>query len=95
VTPLYHLVARAAWDAAIAAGTYAPDSLAREGFIHLSTAAQWPRTRERFFAGVADLVLLAIDPTDLPIRYEPADGDHFPHLYAALPIAAVLSTTPV
>ena len=93
MTPLYHLVTRAAWD--LVRDAYAPASLASEGFIHLSTAAQWPKTRARFFAGVPELVLLAIDPTGLDIRYEAADGDHFPHLYGALPVAAVVAVTPL
>lgn len=92
---LYHLTTRAAWDDAVRAGRYAPPSLANEGFIHLSTEAQWPRTRERFFRAAPDLILLAIDEARLTdeVRYEPADGEQFPHLYGALDPAAVVSVT--
>ena len=89
---LFHITTRAVWTDAVAAGRYQPASLASEGFIHLSTEAQWPRTLARFFAGQRDLVLLVIDPARgaHEIRYEIADGDEFPHLYGPLAIDAVV-----
>ena len=88
---LFHITTRDAWQHAVATGEYRPPSLDREGFIHLSTEEQWPRTRTRFFAGMTDLVLLVIDPERVEaIRWEPADGDSFPHLYQALAIGAVV-----
>ncbi len=92
-TVLYHLVDRATWERAKAAGVYRPPSLVAEGFIHLSTAEQWPATRDRFYADMPDLLLLEIDETLLaaPVRYERADGDDFPHLYGPLEIDAVVA----
>jgi uncharacterized protein (DUF952 family) len=89
---LFHITTREAWQRAVASGDYCPPSLDREGFIHLSTEAQWPVTRERFFASVHDLVLLVIDPERVrgEIRWEPAHDELFPHLYAALAIGAVV-----
>jgi len=91
---VFHITTRAAWDAALAAGEYRAASLAEVGFIHLSTAAQWPRTLARFFAGARDLVLLEIDPARVTaeIRFERADDEDFPHLYGVLPTAAVVAT---
>ena len=91
--PLFHITTREAWQAAQAAGEYRPPSLASEGFIHLSTAAQWRATSHRFYREVPDLILLHVDPTKLDIRYERADGDDFPHLYGPLPLAAVIELT--
>lgn len=88
--PLFHITTRAAWEAAQGEGSYRPPSLAEVGFIHLSEERQWRATRERWFAGQRDLVLLVIDPSGLPIRHEPAHGDQFPHLYAPLPVACVI-----
>lgn len=89
---LFHITTRAAWTEAQRTGTYRPPSLATEGYIHLSTEHQWRGALARFFAGQRELVLLVIDPERLsaPVRYEPADGDVFPHLYGALPPAAVI-----
>ena len=85
---LFHLTSHESWRHAVAIGEYKTDGL----FIHLSTEAQWPITRARFYAEATDLVLLVIDPERVrdEIRYEPADGDLFPHLYGCLPIAAVV-----
>ncbi|HEY0253932.1 MAG TPA: DUF952 domain-containing protein, partial [Kofleriaceae bacterium] len=87
---LFHITTRDAWQHAVATGDYCPPSLEREGFIHLSTEAQWEKTRERFFANATDLVLLVIDPDRVQeIRWESADSDSFPHLYSSLSISAV------
>lgn len=89
---LFHLTHRDAWEAARRDGTYRPASLDTEGFIHLSTERQWPLTAARFFRGQRGLVLLevAADRLAAQVRFEAADGDLFPHLYGALPVAAVI-----
>jgi uncharacterized protein (DUF952 family) len=86
---LFHLTTQAAWEAARPTGEYRADSLKTEGFIHLSTAAQWRRSAARFFRGQKGLVLLELRGDGLDVRFEPADGEHFPHLYGPLPVAAV------
>jgi uncharacterized protein (DUF952 family) len=91
MTIILHLTTRAAWDEAVRAGRYAPPSLAREGFIHLSTPAQLEGTAARYFAGQRDLVVLAVDADAFEpgvLRWEaPAverGEGRFPHLYRAL-----------
>jgi len=90
---LFHIIDRATWEGLAGATAYRPPSLTTEGFVHLSTGPQWQATANRFFRGRADLVLLELDPARLrgEIRYEAADGDHFPHLYAALDLDAVVA----
>jgi len=89
---LFHITTREAWEQGARDGTIAADSLEEIGFVHLSTADQWPRTAARFFAGRTDLVLLTIDPSRLggEVRFEQADGEAFPHLYASLEAASVI-----
>lgn len=91
---LFHLLSEAAWAEAQGAGLYRPPSLATEGFIHLSTEAQWRATAARFFRGQAGLRLLELDAEALAphVRFEAADGDAFPHLYAPLQLTAVRSS---
>jgi uncharacterized protein (DUF952 family) len=63
-----------------------PDDV-RDGFIHLSTAAQVTGTLAKHFAGEADLVLLRVSSAELGerLRWEPSrGGELFPHLYAPL-----------
>ena len=65
----------------------------RDGFIHFSTAAQVPETATRHFAGQPDLLLVAVAAERLgdALRWEPSRGGAlFPHLYAPLPLGAVL-----
>ena len=89
---IFHITTQPAWDEAQEAGSYSDDSLLREGFIHCSTAEQLPHTAERVFPGRQDLIALAIDPSMLraEVRYEKSEeGEEFPHIYGAIPVAAV------
>jgi uncharacterized protein (DUF952 family) len=89
---LFHIATRRAWEAARAEGVYRAPSLATEGFIHLSTDRQWLEVANLRFCGVLDLVLLAIrtDRLRAEVRFEPVDGDDYPHLYGPLEIEAVV-----
>jgi uncharacterized protein (DUF952 family) len=70
----------------------------RDGFIHFSTAAQVAGTATKHFAGVPDLVLVAVDANALgaSLKWEASrGGELFPHLYAPLPLSAVLWGRPL
>lgn len=89
---MVHIATPAEWAAAQAAGVVAPPSLATEGFVHCSTRAQLPGTLARHFAGAGDVVVLTLDPAalDVELRWEGSPpGEAFPHVYGAIPIAAV------
>ena len=80
-------------------GTFAgaPVDLA-DGFIHLSTQAQLAETLAKHFAGQDDLHLAAVDldALDDVIRWEPSRGGQlFPHIYAPLPLSAVVAYGPL
>jgi uncharacterized protein (DUF952 family) len=69
----------------------------RDGFIHLSTVVQVPRTVTRFFAHDAFVQLLKIRYADVEhtIKWEiggkSADENNlFPHVYGELPMTAVV-----
>jgi uncharacterized protein (DUF952 family) len=91
---LFHIAEQPFWDAARASGNYRAASLDAEGFIHLSTRAQFVATANRYYVGRNDLVLLEVDEAALEdLRYELSTNDEsFPHLYGALPVSAVLGT---
>ncbi|MGL4291024.1 MAG: DUF952 domain-containing protein [Phreatobacter sp.] len=98
-TTIYKIAQRAAWDEARLAGRFAgaPVDL-KDGYIHFSTAAQVAETAARHFAGQPDLVLAAIDAEALgeALKWEMSRGGAlFPHLYAALDMAAVKWTKPL
>jgi glutathione S-transferase len=102
---LFHVADASEWEAARALGRYERStrglSLAEVGFIHLSTAEQWPGVLERYYADHhGELVLLTIDPTRVgsEIRWEPAhpEADElFPHLYGGLDAGAVTDARPL
>lgn len=83
-----HVTTRAAWEDARRQGTYAPASLADEGFIHLSSPTQLTGTLRRYFAGQRDLVALVLDAARIEpgaLRWEVSTGgEAFPHLYRAI-----------
>ena len=90
---LFHIAETTNWTSAKEKGTYVPNSLAIEGFIHLSEKQQVPGTVERFYQGRSDLVILEVDPQLLraPLRYEQVlDHGVFPHLYGPLNLEAVV-----
>ena len=67
-----------------------------DGYIHFSTAEQVAQTAARHFVGQRDLVLVTVDATHLSITWEPArDGALFPHLYATLPMTAIIRVIPI
>ncbi|NKC29419.1 DUF952 domain-containing protein [Falsiroseomonas selenitidurans] len=99
---IYTMVREADWRAAEAAGHYAGSADdARDGFLHFSTAAQLRASAAKHRAAVTDLWLLAVDAARLgeSLRWEPAAGGRrpglFPHLYATLPLAAILAAIPL
>ncbi|HWB36486.1 MAG TPA: DUF952 domain-containing protein [Rugosimonospora sp.] len=91
---IYHFCPAETWAAAVAAGEYTADTLATEGFIHLSGPEQVHLPANALARGRSDLVLLEVDEARLPqpVRYEDGgDGMLFPHLYAPLPVSAVVA----
>lgn len=75
----------------------APVDLA-DGYIHLSTAAQLRATVDKHFFGQSSLHLASVDLAALgdAVKWEPSrGGDMFPHIYAALPLAAVIAYGPL
>jgi uncharacterized protein (DUF952 family) len=96
---IYKICSTAEWRDAEAAGAYRGSAVDhRDGFIHFSTGEQAGETAARYFADQADLVLVAVDVTALgpALRWEPSRGGAlFPHLYAELPLAAVIGVTPL
>ncbi|SCL55163.1 Uncharacterized conserved protein, DUF952 family [Micromonospora chersina] len=92
---IYKILATSEWEQAQEAGRFTGTAMdQQDGFIHLSAADQVVETARRVFAGVAGLTLLAVDEARLgdALRWEVSRGGAlFPHLYAPLPVDAVLA----
>lgn len=71
----------------------APVDLA-DGYIHMSTAEQLDETLTRHFQGQIGLVVAKINLANFgdALKWEVSrGGEHFPHLYGALPFSEVLA----
>ncbi|MET1038618.1 MAG: DUF952 domain-containing protein [Aeromicrobium sp.] len=100
---IFHLATATAWRAAEAAGTYTVSTigldLAEVGFIHCSQAEQVDGVHARFYADVAEpLVLLTIDTDRLSAPWQlddvPGQPLPFPHVYGPLNVDAVVAAEP-
>ena len=99
MTVVYKIVAATLWRAAEKQGLFHGAGVDLvDGFIHFSSAAQVEETASRHFAGQDDLLLVAVEASQLgsALKWEPSrGGDLFPHLYAALPHEAALRVDPL
>jgi uncharacterized protein (DUF952 family) len=96
---VFKIVAIEEWRAAEAAGTFEGSAIdRRDGYIHLSTAAQALETAAQWFADRGDLTLVAVDAAAIApcLLWEPSRGGAlFPHLYSSLPMSAVAWARPL
>ncbi len=96
---IYKILRQSEWHALQSLGSSngSPDDI-RDGYVHLSKAAQVPRTLVKHFAGEDGLWLLEIEegPLGQDLRWEKArGGDLFPHLYRALELREVQRAEPI
>lgn len=96
---VYKIAPRALWAEAEHTGVFRGSPVDHEdGFIHLSSTTQVVETANRHYAGLSDLLLVAVatDRLGEQLRWEPSrGGDLFPHLYAPLPLDQVLWVRPL
>ena len=92
---IVHICSLEVWQTAQAAGEYRADSLEAEGFIHCSRPEQALKVANRYYGGQNGLLLLWIDPSKLTaeLRWEPSEGDIYPHLYGPLNLAAIIQVS--
>jgi uncharacterized protein (DUF952 family) len=98
-TMIYKVLPRSVWEQIRVqpAWSGSADDI-RDGFIHFSNREQLVGTLQKHFAGQTDLVVLELDSESLGrnLKWEPSrNGALFPHLYAPMPIAAVVATRDV
>lgn len=99
---LFHIATVTDWEAAQRSGFYTTSTLGvtlqQEGFLHTSRGDQWEGVRSRYYASVAEpLVLLVIDSDRLtsPWQEDPVGDDTYPHIYGPLSPDAVITTVPL
>ncbi len=89
----YKILPRDVWDDSCKRGIFAGAGIdLADGYIHLSTAAQVKETAARHFAGVANLVLVAVPEQSVAqnLKWEASRGGAlFPHVYGVIDPATV------
>jgi copper homeostasis protein len=99
MSEIYHITSMTEWERALAEGSYQPESLATEGFIHASTFGQVAGSANRFFQGREGLVVLRIelDRIQVPIDWasSPHSDEPFPHLHGPLNLDVVVEVIPL
>jgi uncharacterized protein (DUF952 family) len=98
-TVIYKICEAAPWQAAEREGLFRGAAIdIQDGYIHFSSAGQVTETAAKHFAGMSDLVLVAVDAPALgaALRWEPSRGGAlFPHLYGTLALSAVRWVKPL
>ena len=86
---LYHLVVRQP----LPEGRYAPESLAREGFVHCSYADAVAESARLYFAAGADVVAWRIDPArlDVPVEVATTPRGAMPHVRGSVAREAIVA----
>jgi len=91
---IYKILLPSEWDQFESNGRFDGSDFDRtSGYIHCSSRAQVGATAMRVFGQEPSLVVVAVDARAVgdDVRWEAAsDGDLFPHVYASLPIEAVV-----
>ena len=70
----------------------------RDGFIHMSTAAQLQGTLDKHYTDGDVVILAAVNLADVAetVKWEVSrGGDEFPHIYGELPLSAVKQHWPL
>jgi uncharacterized protein (DUF952 family) len=98
---IFHIATLADWKQAQETGSYTTSTYGRtleeEGFIHAARDFQVPLVRDRFYADVAEpLVVLEVetDLLDAEVRDEQVGDEVYPHVYGPIPTSAVVAWRP-
>ena len=84
---IYHIVLQERWKSLDPDEPYEAESLATDGFIHCSYASQLEKVLERYYSGVANVLILGIDSERLtsPLVEEASTNDEiYPHIYGPI-----------
>ena len=94
---IYLLSSQDEYDQAKQTGLLYRDSLDKEGFIHASPKSQLNRVANKYYTNVINplVITLAKDKIEPEVKWEPATGGLYPHIFGPLNIDAAVETTPI
>lgn len=94
---IYLLMARSDYEVALGKGVFAPESLKTEKFIHAMPFKQITRVANKFYREKEDVQLLVVDLAKViaPVKWEPATGGLYPHIFGELNMDSIVKVFPV
>lgn len=94
---IYLLMNKATFETSQKTGTFAPESLQTEGFIHASPMNQLSRVANKYYSNTDDLYVLSCELGKIKaeVKWEPATGGLYPHIYGEFNMDAVVEVTQV
>ncbi len=89
---IYLLSSQAEYQQALKSGTLVRDSLQSEGFIHATPKNQLNRLANKYYKNKKQPLILVVDKELISpeIKWEPATGGLYPHIYGPLNMSAVI-----
>lgn len=94
---IYLLAAKQDYIDAMHKGYFTRDSLDDEGFIHATPYSQLTRLANKYYKSVKDPHLLKVDKKLIKpeVKWEPAKGGLYPHIYGVLNSDAIVAIEPI
>jgi uncharacterized protein (DUF952 family) len=92
---IYLLISPADFALAAPSGIWSPASLLQEGFIHASPANQLNRVANKHYSSLPEVLVLTLRPEQIAaeVKWEPATGGLYPHIYGPLNLNAAAKAT--
>lgn len=94
---IYVVSSHAEYDTSMASGVLVRDSLETDGFIHASPKSQLDRVANKFYKDVEQAQILVVEKAKLTpeLKWEPATGGLYPHIYGPMNMDAVVKIVPI
>jgi len=94
---IYLLSSKKEYQQAQKSGELVRDSLTEEGFIHASPKHQLTRIANKYYTQTPEPLVMVVDKSLITneVKWEPATGGLYPHIYGPLNMNAVLRTVPI
>lgn len=91
---IYLLSSKADYEDAVQKGELYRDSLESEGFIHASPKDQLTRVANKYYKEVEEPLVVILDSARIvpEVKWEPAAGSLYPHVYGPLNMDSVVKT---
>lgn len=94
---IYLLSSQKEYQQALSTGSLIRDSIEEEGFIHASPKSQLTRIANKYYTATEEPLILVVDKSKVtsPVKWEPATGGLYPHIYGPLNTDAIVEAQPI